>query len=130
MGYPRPHFVYFCLFKQTLKFLKQIPMWKNVHPLYGAGIWTHNIWNMSLLPSTTRPGLPPSFYIFWTHLCIIIYYFMVTKGGYSRQNLFLRTRKLKLISSLRWNFSYLATYCCNNNKDALYLYLIYDLNAS
>ena len=25
-------------------------MWKNVHPVYGAGIQTHNLQNMSLLP--------------------------------------------------------------------------------
>ena len=23
---------------------------KKVHPVYGAGIWTHDLWNMSLLP--------------------------------------------------------------------------------
>ena len=23
---------------------------KNVHPVHGAGIWTHDLWNMSLLP--------------------------------------------------------------------------------
>ena len=25
-------------------------MWKNVNPVYGAMIQTHDIWNMSLLP--------------------------------------------------------------------------------
>ena len=25
-------------------------MWKNVHPVYGARIRTHDLWNMSLLP--------------------------------------------------------------------------------
>ena len=34
--------VYFCLFKQTLQFLQQIYA-KNVHPVYGAGIQTHNL---------------------------------------------------------------------------------------
>ena len=33
-------------------------MWKNVHPICGAGIWTHSLQNMSLPPITTRPGLP------------------------------------------------------------------------
>ena len=28
-------------------------MWKNVHPVYSAGIQTHDLWNMR------RPGLPP-----------------------------------------------------------------------
>ena len=39
----------FIFFKHTLQFLQQINM-INAHPLYGAGIRTHNLWNMSLLP--------------------------------------------------------------------------------
>ena len=39
----------FGLFKQTLQFLQQINV-KNVHPVYGAGIWTHDLWNVSLFP--------------------------------------------------------------------------------
>ena len=31
-------------------------MWKNVHPVNGPGIRTHNLWNKSP-PITTRPGL-------------------------------------------------------------------------
>ena len=42
-------YVYFCIFKQTLQFLQQITE-KNVYPVYGAEIRTHNLWNMSLLP--------------------------------------------------------------------------------
>ena len=43
MGQPRPILLFiFGLFKQTYV--------KNVHPLNGAGIWTHNLQNMSLLP--------------------------------------------------------------------------------
>ena len=42
-------FVYFCLFKQTLEFLQKIYV-KNVHSLNGAGIWTHDLQNMSFLP--------------------------------------------------------------------------------
>ena len=30
-------------------------MWKNVHPLYGAGIWTHDL-RSNVVPITTRPG--------------------------------------------------------------------------
>ena len=37
----------FGLFKQTLQFLQQIIV-KNVHPLYGAGNRTHDLWNVSL----------------------------------------------------------------------------------
>ena len=44
-------FSYIFVFSNThYKFYKQIGMWKNVHPVYGAGIRTHNLWNMSLLP--------------------------------------------------------------------------------
>ena len=42
-------FVYFCFFKHTLHFFNKY-MWKNVHPVYGAGIRTHDLRNMSLLP--------------------------------------------------------------------------------
>ena len=46
---PGLFFVYFRLFKQTLQFSQQINV-KNVHPVYGAGIQTHNLRNISLLP--------------------------------------------------------------------------------
>ena len=47
---PGHFFIYFRPSKHTLKILQQIGMWKNVHPVYGARIQTHNLWNMSLLP--------------------------------------------------------------------------------
>ena len=42
----------FGLFKQTsLQFLQQINVKKcHFHPVYGAGIQTHDLWNVSLLP--------------------------------------------------------------------------------
>ena len=46
---PSLFFIYFRLLKQTLQFLQQINV-KNVHPVYGAGIRTHDLLNMSLLP--------------------------------------------------------------------------------
>ena len=42
-------FRYVRIFKQTLQFLHQINV-KNVHPVYGAGIQIHNLWNMSIIP--------------------------------------------------------------------------------
>ena len=42
-------FVYFCLLKQTLQFLQQIYV-KKIHPVYRAGIRTHDLNNMILLP--------------------------------------------------------------------------------
>ena len=42
-------FIYFRLFKQTIEFLQQLNV-KNGRPVYGAGIQTHDLWNMSLLP--------------------------------------------------------------------------------
>ena len=45
-----PGLFLFFVFSNTLQILQQICMWKNVHPVYGAGIRTHNLWNMSLLP--------------------------------------------------------------------------------
>ena len=46
---PASLIIYF-LFKQTLlQILQQINV-KNVHPVYGAGIRTHNLQNVSLFP--------------------------------------------------------------------------------
>ena len=48
---PGLFFIYFCLFKQTLQFLQQIYVEKcYVHPVYGAGIRTHDLRNTSLFP--------------------------------------------------------------------------------
>ena len=44
---PASFLIIFGLFKQTI--LQQIKV-KNVHPVYGAGIWTHNLSNMSCHP--------------------------------------------------------------------------------
>ena len=49
MGQSGLFFIYFHLSKQTLQFLQQINV-KNVHPVSGAGIWTHNLLITSLLP--------------------------------------------------------------------------------
>ena len=46
---PGPFSFIFGLFKQTVQFLQQINV-KNDHPIYGAGIWTHNLPNMSRHP--------------------------------------------------------------------------------
>ena len=43
MGHPRPLFRLFSSFKQTLQFLQPINV-NNFHPVYGAGIRTHNLW--------------------------------------------------------------------------------------
>ena len=50
MGQPRPLLRLFSVFlnKQSI-FLQQINV-KNVHPVYGIGIGTHNLSNMSLNP--------------------------------------------------------------------------------
>ena len=53
MVQPRPLFrLFLVFFKQTLlQFLQQINVKKcHVHPVYGAGIRTHNLWIVSLLP--------------------------------------------------------------------------------
>ena len=50
MGHPLASFSFiFYLFKQTIQFLQQINL-KNVHPVYGAGIRTHGLLNMSRHP--------------------------------------------------------------------------------
>ena len=52
MGQTRPLFRLFSVFfKQTIQFLQQINVKKcHVHPVYGAGIRTHDLWIVSLLP--------------------------------------------------------------------------------
>ena len=56
-------------------------MWKNVHPVYGTGIRTHDLWNMSLLPfpldQGSRPTVPnitnifasQGYILFYVHFC-------------------------------------------------------------
>ena len=53
-------------FKQTIQFLQQIDV-KNVHPVYRAGVPTHDLWNMSLRPKPLDQGsLPRSWLILFT----------------------------------------------------------------
>ena len=54
MGQSRPLFfrLFWVFSSKNYNFHNKF-MWKNVHPVYGAGIRTHD------LPITTRPGLPP-----------------------------------------------------------------------
>ena len=49
MGHPRSLFHLFSSFQTNITILQQIHL-KNVHPVYSAGIWTNDLWNMSLLP--------------------------------------------------------------------------------
>ena len=51
-------FVYFSLFKQTLQFLWQIYA-KKFHPVFCAGIRTHNLLNVSLLTLPLGQGTRP-----------------------------------------------------------------------
>ena len=48
----------FSLFKQTIQFVKQINA-KNVHPVYGAGILTHDLLIMSRHPLPLDQGSHP-----------------------------------------------------------------------
>ena len=49
MGLPVLLFVYFRLFKQTLRLLQQ-KMWKIAHLVHSGGIGTHDLRNMRLIP--------------------------------------------------------------------------------
>ena len=66
MGQPRPLFNIFSSFQKyitnftTNRYLCE----KNVHPVYGAGIRTHDLWNMSLLPLPLDEGSRPAFKYF------------------------------------------------------------------
>ena len=52
----------FGLFEQTIQFYSKY-LWKNVHPVYGAGIQSHDLWKVSLFPypldKGSRPFQPP-----------------------------------------------------------------------
>ena len=47
LAIPGLFFIYFHLFKQTSQFLHQTNV-ENVHPVYGAWFWNHNLRNMVL----------------------------------------------------------------------------------
>ena len=58
---PGLFFVYFGSFQTNITNFYNKYMWKNFHPVYGAGIWTHDHRNMSLLPLPLDQGYRPSF---------------------------------------------------------------------
>ena len=65
MGHLRPTFI-FRLFQANITIFTTNQMWKNVHPVYGAGIRNQDLQNMSLLdPITTKPGFSPLIEDFW-----------------------------------------------------------------
>ena len=57
-GYPRPFLNLFSSFQTYIQFLQQIYVKKcNDHPVYGAGIRSHDLRKQESPPITTRPGL-------------------------------------------------------------------------
>jgi len=61
----------FCLFSvfsnKQYKFYNKL-MRKNVHPVYSAGIQTHDFWNMSLLPLPLDQGSrPENLLLYWSN---------------------------------------------------------------
>ena len=50
MGQPRPLFCLFSVFSNKHYNFYNKYLWKNVHPVYGAGIRTHDLRNVSLFP--------------------------------------------------------------------------------
>ena len=51
-------FSFIFVFLNTLQFLHQINV-KIFHPVYGAGIRTHDLWNRSVLPKSLDQGFRP-----------------------------------------------------------------------
>ena len=65
MGNPRPLIVYFRLFKQSLQFLQTNKREKMSNQyIYSAGIWTHDLQNMSSLPKPLDQGSRPQMVCF------------------------------------------------------------------
>ena len=81
-GPPRPLFISFVFSK-------------NVHPIFGAGIQTHDLLNMSP-PITTRPGLPPNS----AYVIIIIYLRLHLFGPF--QLLLLKCTKTMMLPYWSW----------------------------
>ena len=52
---PSLFFIYFRVSNHITNFTTNSYV-KNVHPVYGAGIRTHSLWNMSLLPLPLDQG--------------------------------------------------------------------------
>ena len=69
-GQPGLFFVYFSVFsnKHHFNFYNKY-MWKNVHPVYGAGIWTCNLGNVSLFPYPLDQGSRPQTRILKEKFC-------------------------------------------------------------
>ena len=55
---------------------------KNVHPVYGVRIWTHNLWNISILPLPLDQGSRP----FLSQLYLVL--FSVESLNHSLKNNF------------------------------------------
>ena len=49
-------------------FCKKYKYVKNVHPVYGAGIRTHDLWNVSLLPQPLDQGSCPKLFLVFPFL--------------------------------------------------------------
>ena len=60
MGHPRPLFRLFSVFSNKQYNFYNKSMWKNVHPVYSTGIWTHNLLNMSRHPLPLDQGSRPT----------------------------------------------------------------------
>ena len=78
MGQQWPLFHLFLVFSTKHYNFYNNYMWKNVHPVYGAVIRTHE---RESLPITTRPGLPPKKYILFKHKIFVL--FFAFKSAYS-----------------------------------------------
>ena len=70
MGQPRPLFhLFFAFLNKQYNFLQQI----GENPVYSVGIRTHDLWNISHLP-TTKPGAP-ALWLFFDMVKSVFSYF-------------------------------------------------------
>ena len=94
---PGHFFVHFRSFQTTIEFLQQMYV-KNVHPGYGAGIRTHDLWNVSLFPTLSRDKLASLANVFLTmgHSQPLFFIFRLFN---------VVDRKQSSIKSCRWRYS-------------------------
>ena len=75
---PGLFFVSFWSFQSNITILQQINVKKcHVHPVYGAGIQTYNLWNVSLFPKPLDQGY--LVYLIWYYYLSVKYVIWIVK---------------------------------------------------
>ena len=89
MGHPPDSFSFIFVFSSKYYNLTTNRYVKNVHPVYSAGIWTHDLWNMSLLPWPQDQGYKTFFSLKANPSLVIRFIFVLFRRiNYKNTNLY------------------------------------------